>query len=258
MNRSRNNRLIFVAAMVAGATFAFYFNSGSLDISANVWADLLTVVLLAGIPVLSIIAAIRRKRERVERARSLRRTIATLFIIFFLLAMAAFDLLMAQTRSFDWTGFHLLSPSSFSLWLVALMAGLLLIEKVTALMRERGWLWSRQRSSISSSRHETASERRLWYFLAAPLVAAMEEFLYRGYLFNEIPDFWHTHPLACAWIASSLAFGLARFQKDLSRTWGGIATGFLLGSPVVFSGSLFPSMAAHALYSAAKPQLSSH
>lgn len=256
MNRSKK-KWIFIVAMVIGAAAAFYVNSGSSAISANVWADLLTVVLLAGIPALAIVGALRHEKERAEHVGSLRRTIAALFVIFLLLTLAAFNLLMAQAGGFDWTGFHLLSLGPFLLWLIALLIGLFGIERAMNLMRVHGWLWSRQKLSAVPAKPETASERGVWYFLAAPLIAVMEEFLYRGYLFNEIPSFWHTHPLACAWIASSLAYGLARAQKDLSRTWGGIATGFILGCPVVFSGSLFPSMAAHALYSAAGPRLSS-
>ena len=254
MNRSKK-KLIFVVTMVISATASFYISSGALAISADVLADLLTLILLAGIPALSIAGALRHKKEGAEHRGSLRRTIAALFIVFLFLSLAAFDLLMAQTGSFDWTGFRPLSLGSFLLWLIALLIGLCGIERATQSMRTRAWLWSRQKPRAASPNPETASERRVWYFLVTPLIAVMEEFLYRCYLFNEIPILWHAHPFAFAWIASSLAFGLARVQKDLSRTWGGIATGFLLGCPVVFSGSVFPSMAAHALYSSVSPHL---
>lgn len=254
MNRSKK-RLIFVVSMAVSATVAFYINSGSLAISADVWADFLSAILLAGIPALSISSALRHKKERAEHVGSLKRTVVALFIIVLLLSLAAFEVLMAQTGSFDWTGFRLLSLGSFLLWLIALLIGLFGIERAMQLIRTRARLWSSQRSAAVSPKPETASERRFWYFLAAPLIAVMQEFLYRGYLFNEIPSLWDAHPLACAWIVSSLAFGLARVQKDLSRAWGGIATGFLLGCPVVFSGSLFPSMAAQALYNSLGPHV---
>jgi len=251
-------KLIFVVAFTVSATLAYCLVSWSAGIPANVWANLLTVFLLAGIPALSIIGALHRKEDGARRTPSLLRTYAVLITLEFLLAMAAFDLLMAQTGDFDWTGFHLLGPGLFLLWLAILLIGLFLIDRGANLVRARGWLWARQEPSVIPPRPPTMLERRLWYFAVAPLAGILEEFLYRGYLFNEIPNLWRTHPLACAWVASSLAFGLARVQKDLSRLWGAIITGFLMGCPVVFSGSIFPSMAARALYSAARSQFSSH
>jgi membrane protease YdiL (CAAX protease family) len=250
-------KLIFFGSMIASAAVTHYLTTDSTGVSADVLAFMFTLLLLVGFPALTIMVELRRKKEGVARTQSRVRVFVTVLSIEFLLAMIALALLTAQTGdfNFNWTGLRVLGPVSFLSWFAVLLIGLFLIGRVMGFMRARRWLGARAVPDRFHPKPVTRLEKGLWYFAVAPVVGVSEEFLYRIYLFNEIPNLWHTHPLVLAWVMSSVAFGLAHVHKDFSRLWGATAVGFLLGSPVVFSGSVFPSMAAHALYDALTPHV---
>lgn len=112
MNRSRK-KLIFFGSMVAGATLTYCLTTDSMGISASVLAAVLTLLLLVGNPALTIIIALRRKKEGAARKQSRLRIYFTVLAVELLAALAAFDLLMAQTSDFNWTGVRALGPVLF-------------------------------------------------------------------------------------------------------------------------------------------------
>ncbi|MEJ2009725.1 MAG: CPBP family intramembrane metalloprotease [Acidobacteriota bacterium] len=90
---------------------------------------------------------------------------------------------------------------------------------------------------------ETGREK-LWAVLAmAPTAGLCEEFLYRGFLLAEATAWFHS--VAWGVVVSSAAFGFAHSYQGLNGMVRAGLLGALLAWPVVHTGSLYPSMAAH-------------
>jgi membrane protease YdiL (CAAX protease family) len=88
----------------------------------------------------------------------------------------------------------------------------------------------------------TGAERRAFLVVAA-VAAVGEEYLYRGFMYHVFAD-----ALGGPWIAAaatSVSFGVAHgYQRAIGMTRAALL-GALLVIPVVFTGSLFPSIVAH-------------
>lgn len=241
---SRRTRLLAVASGIA--TIGICFALGSLPVSTTSWATIYTWFVLAGIPALALVFTRTRGRTAESRRRS-RVTMYCSTVIFELaIALAAVDLLL-ETRDFDWNGFRALSPYVFVAWFVILFGGLVALNRTSHYLRgKRGF-----RSFDNPAQRlipQSRADKIVCLAVFSPLVGICEEVIYRGFLFNELPGWFHSHSLMWTWIISSVAFGLAHIEKNLRRAAGAIVVGFWLALPVVLSGSIYPSMAAHAAY----------
>jgi membrane protease YdiL (CAAX protease family) len=85
---------------------------------------------------------------------------------------------------------------------------------------------------------------RVMCLVLCPLVGIVEEFLFRGFAFFTITDFVHSQPLVVALVTFSFAL-----QHGIQDSLG-VIRAFLLGgvliAPIVATGSLLPSVTAHA------------
>ena len=133
----------------------------------------------------------------------------------------------------DWTG----------LIVLASCAGLLLILA----LERRGW-WPDESDLVHLLMPKTRTEKIWALALVAPTAALAEEFLYRGYLFSMIARTLHS--TAWAWGLSSVVFGIAHlYQRPNGMVRAGLL-GALLAWPLVRTGSIYPSVAAHFLIDA--------
>jgi membrane protease YdiL (CAAX protease family) len=98
---------------------------------------------------------------------------------------------------------------------------------------------------------ETRSQKLACLFLVAPTVGFCEELVYRSYVLNEIPHWWKGCPMAVSLFVSSLLFGLAHMAQGGGTVLQVFLMGALLACPVVYSGTLYPSIVIHTLYDAA-------
>ena len=144
-------------------------------------------------------------------------------------------------------GFRTLAPVTALTWAGALAALSMAGIRLTLFLERRGW-WPQEAELVHLLIPRTREEKIWSVLLLAPTAALCEEFLYRGFLLAELTQWLHSSPWA--WVASSLAFGLAHVYQG----WNGMVRASLLGAllayPVVRLGSLYPALLAHGLIDA--------
>ena len=144
-------------------------------------------------------------------------------------------------------GFRTLAPVPALTWAGTLVALSVAGIRLGIFLERRGW-WPPEAELVYLLIPKTRQEKFWSVLLLAPTAALCEEFLYRGFLLAQLTQWLHSGPWA--WIASSLAFGLAHVYQG----WNGMVRASLLGAllayPVIHFGSLYPSMLAHGLIDA--------
>ena len=108
---------------------------------------------------------------------------------------------------------------------------------------ERFGLWPEESDLVHLLIPETRREKLLAVCLVAPTAAFCEELLYRGYLHAQLLR-W-SDSVAAALILGAVAFGLAHAYQGVQGMARAALLGALLAVPVIRTGSLWPSMAAH-------------
>jgi len=139
-------------------------------------------------------------------------------------------------------GFTVLSPGAMVGWTLGLtLAGLLVILIFRPI---EGWIGGGRPEFLRQLLPQTSRERTV--FSGLSLSAGLgEELAYRGYAFQAI-QLLGVGPWGAA-LLSSIPFGVLHgYQGPVGMIRTGVM-GFVLAVPVVLTGSLLPSMAAHAL-----------
>ncbi len=99
----------------------------------------------------------------------------------------------------------------------------------------------------------TPAETATWSLLVSPTAGFCEEVVFRSMLvpfaIRETGDLW----LGVA--AASFAFGVVHFPQGLTGVFAITAMGAILAIGLIFTGSIWPSIVAHALYNMAVPFL---
>jgi membrane protease YdiL (CAAX protease family) len=201
-------------------------------------AILFTLVLVAGVPVLSYCNARDTKIRQIPRLR------LYLSVVFsqWILTIVGLGIVFLAERKVLVAGFAAMPWFSFLKWGVGIAAGGLLALSLVILCERRGWL-PREPDLVCLLIPKTPREKFWAVLIVSPTAAFCEEFLFRGYLLTQFSDWLHS--LLWAWVVSSVVFGLAHFYQS----WSGMVRAGLLGAllayPVVRWGSLYPSMLAH-------------
>jgi len=202
------------------------------------------VLLVAGIPVMSWVTAHDPQVGTLPR-RALYFSAALSEWLFAALGLAAVRV----------AGFSAAGVGFRTVTFRTLMGWTLLLAFVTAaglglivVLERRGW-WPQESELVQLLMPRTRAEKVWALALLAPTAALAEEFLYRGYLFAILARTLHSSLWACA--LSSAAFGLAHFYQRPNGMVRAAVLGALLAWPLVRTGSLYPSMAAHFLIDAA-------
>lgn len=207
---------------------------------SRVLSILLALFLVVGVPVLSLATARDSQVHRMPRlalyisAAISQWVLAGLgLVIFFLSSLSAFAV-----------GFRTLAPAAALAWAGALVALSVAGIRLGLFLEHRGW-WPPEAELVYLLIPKTRQEKFLSVLLLAPTAALCEEFLYRGFLLAQLTHWLRSG--AWAWVASSVAFGMAHVYQG----WNGIVRASLLGAllafPVIHTGSLYPSMLAHGL-----------
>lgn len=203
----------------------------------------LVVLLAVGVPILSYTTS---RDPRIRAAPRLALYFSAL-LSQWILAAVGIVVVIATAFSFSQAGFRGVSPRAFVLWSAALVLISLAAMGLSLLLERWGW-WPEESDLVQLLIPRNRREK-LWAVLAlAPTAAFCEEFLYRGFLLAQLAQWFHS--MAWAWVASSVAFGLAHTYQGASGVLRAAALGALLAYPVVHLGSIFPSMAAHFLIDA--------
>lgn len=164
------------------------------------------------------------------------------------LGLLAFAVFADRDTHLRNVGFNFQSNQAFFGWCLVLAVGSAAIGWLFYWLEIRGWL--RPGPPDLSFFPETRSEKLACLFLVAPTVGFCEELVYRSYVLSEIPHWVRGTPVVVSLFLSCLLFGLAH----IAGGGGGILQTFLIGAlwalPVVYSGTLYPSIVIHTLYDA--------
>jgi len=208
-------------------------------------AEILFFTLLAaGIPLISWLP-MRDPQIWTLPRRSLYASAALSEWIFVLLGLVAVKLAGVQLHE---VGLRDVAMPAFTFWTLVLAAASAAGLGLLLLLEQRG-LWPDEPERVYLLIPRTPAEKAWALLIVAPTAALAEEFLYRGYLLTVIARALHS--VGWAWALSSVAFGLAHLYQRPSGMIRAAALGALLGWPVVRTGSLYPSIAAHFLIDAA-------
>jgi membrane protease YdiL (CAAX protease family) len=204
---------------------------------------LFILFLVVGVPVLSLSTA------RDDQVRQMPRIALYLsaaisqwllaglgLLIFFLSSLSAFSI-----------GFRRLAPATALTWAGAVVALSVAGLRLGLFFERRGW-WPPEAELVYLLIPKTRQEKFWSVLLLAPTAALCEEFLYRGFLLAQLTQWLRSG--SGAWVASSLAFGLAHVYQGWNGMLRATLLGALLAYPVIHFGSLYPSMLAHGLIDA--------
>jgi membrane protease YdiL (CAAX protease family) len=203
-----------------------------------------SLLLVAGIPVMSWLTS-RDPALRTIPRPALYLSAALSEWLFAALGVAAVKVAGWNAAAI---GLRAVSARSLATWIALPAAGSVALFGVLLLL-EHWNLWPDESELIRLLIPRTRAEKVWALAVVAPTAALAEEFLYRGYLFAMVQRL--THSTTWAWTFSSAAFGLAHFYQRPAGMMRAAVLGALLAWPLVRTGSLYPSMAAHLLIDAA-------
>jgi uncharacterized protein len=210
----------------------------SSGIFATATAIVFTLGLVVGVPALSYLTGRNSEIRKLPRLNLYGSAVLSQWI----LTLVALGVVFLIARNVFTRGFAVVALRPSLEWGVGIALAALVALGLVAWGEGQGWL-PRESDLVYLLIPETPREKLWAALIVAPTAAFCEEFLFRGYLLTQFNDWLHS--LLWAWVASSLAFGLAHFYQG----WGGMTRAGLLGAllayPVVRYGSLYPPMLAH-------------
>jgi CAAX protease family protein len=211
----------------------------AFDMISKSIAILLTLFLIAGVPILSQTSAQPEKLRQVPRT-------ALYFSAAFsewILALAGVIAVLAGPAGFASFGFRGISGAAFAKWTLILAATTIAGLGVVIFFERLAWL--PDETEIVYLLMPATRREKLWaLFVVAPTAGLCEEFLYRGFLLAQLSAWMHSALWALA--ISSVIFGFAHVYQGPSGIIRAALLGALLALPVVRTGSLYPGMLAHA------------
>jgi membrane protease YdiL (CAAX protease family) len=201
-------------------------------------AVIFALILVAGVPALSYSTARNSEIRQVPRLD----LYLSAIISQWLLTLVGLGVAFLVARGVFAKSFGAMPLIAGVEWSVGIAGAALLALTLVIECERRGWL-PRESDLVYLLIPETPREKLWAALIISPTAAFCEEFLFRGYLLTELHGWIHS--LIWAWVASSVAFGLAHCYQGASGMIRAALLGALLAYPVVRWGSLYPSMLAH-------------
>ena len=203
-----------------------------------VTAVIFTLLLVVGVPALSYATG---RNPDIYAMPRLNLYLSAIFSQWLLTLIGGGVVFMIKRQVFV-KGFAALPLGAAVGWSLGIALAALLALMMVIFCERRGWL-PRESDLVYLLIPESPREKLWGAFIIAPTAAFCEEFLFRGYLLAQLHDWLHS--MMWAWLACSVAFGLAHFYQGWSGMTRAGLLGALLAYPVVRWGSLYPSMLAH-------------
>lgn len=200
--------------------------------------EIYLVALLLALPVLSAgEEALERAAEEMSDRRPLYASAAASLVIVAAVTWGVAAWSGVEARALGWRTETLASALGWSL--AATAVGLAGAWALTRWTRRLGWEESR---AVLFLLPRDRGERR-WFVLLALAAAVCEEYVYRGFALHALMA-WSGE----AWVAvaaTSVSFGFAHGYQRAAGVLRATFLGAVLALPVVWTGSLFPAVAAH-------------
>ena len=205
---------------------------------STVLAVSFTLVLVIGVPALSWASARTSEIHSISRLSLYANAVFSQWI----LTLLGAGVVLAADRQVFRRGFTSAGLGVTLTWGTGVALAALVVVAVILWCQRQGWL--RPESGLTYLLLPETRTEKLWgALIVSPTAAFCEEFLFRGFLLMQMHAWLGS--LAWAWIASSVAFGLAHFYQRWSGMVRAGVLGALLAWPVVCLGSLYPAMLAH-------------
>jgi membrane protease YdiL (CAAX protease family) len=204
---------------------------------------LFVVLLVAGVPALSFVTA-RRTDLRLLPRLDLYLSAA---LSQWLLASLGVLVVVATGPGLRAAGFRVVAGSQIIGWTIILTLVSLTALGLVVLLERLNW-FPEEPELVRLLIPRTRREKLLAVVLLAPTAALCEEFIYRGFLLQQLLAWGISVPWAV--VGSSVAFGMAHAYQGFNGMARAALLGGLLALPVVRLGSLYPSIAAHFLIDA--------
>lgn len=197
------------------------------------------LLLVVGLPALAAATGVRESQvEEISSARPAVYLSASLSMA--LLGVLAWGVARWQGIPADRVGWRVVETAPALGWaLAATVAGLATVWGVTSAGRRLGL---RESGLAVALMPRNAADRR-GFILLAVVAAIVEEYIYRGYALHLLAAWWGDPWLAVG--VTSVSFGVAHGYQRLVGVVRATVLGGLLAAPVVWTGSLFPAVAAH-------------
>jgi membrane protease YdiL (CAAX protease family) len=210
---------------------------------SNLAGGVFVVILFVGVPLLSLATARRPDLRRLPQISLYLSAILSQG----LLTLIGIAVMRLSPLTFLAVGFRTIHLASLGRWTLLLAVTSVAGLAIFLVLERHGW-WPPESELVELLIPETRAEKLWAVLLVAPMAGICEEFLYRGYLLTQLTS-WLGSPL-WAWVLSSLCFGLGHVYQGAGGILRSSILGALLGLPVLRTGSLYPSMAAHFLIDA--------
>lgn len=198
----------------------------------------LVIILMGVVPVLSFKTARRSDLRLIPKIDLYLSAVLSQWV----LALLAAGVVGLVGPGFRAIGFRSLPHDQFIFWTGGLALGALAALGLVVTL-ERFGLWPEESDLVRLLIPGTRGEKLLAVGLMAPTAAFCEELLYRGYLHTQLLG-W-SGSVGVALILGAAAFGLAHAYQGVHGMARAALLGALLAVPVIRTGSLWPSMAAH-------------
>lgn len=197
------------------------------------------IALAIGLPALAFRTGLRE--EHVEEVVAARSTVyLSAAVSIFVLAAVTFGISVWQGIAPSALGWRVDDPGPAFTWaVIAAAAGLGTVWGVVRL----GQVVGLPESRLSFVLMPRSGREQRAFLMVAAVAAVGEEYLYRGFMYHVFAD-----ALGGPWTAAvltSVSFGVAHgYQKTIGMLRATLLGG-LLAIPVIWTGSLFPSIVAH-------------
>jgi membrane protease YdiL (CAAX protease family) len=196
------------------------------------------LLVVVGLPVLAVRGGVPDDQAD-EVAQARRAVYASAAFSLVLLSALAFAVSLWQGISPARLGWQVQAPGPAFLWaLVVAVVGLGAAWLISSLGERLGW----EESPISHALMPQGSGEIRSFLVMVGIAAIGEEYLFRGFAYQILAE-----PLG-AWPAvllTSASFGLSHGYQRAIGVIRASFLGFLLALPVLWTGSLFPSVVAH-------------
>jgi len=197
------------------------------------------IALAIGLPLLAFRTGLREEHvAEVTKARSAVYFSAAVSIG--VLAAITFGISAWQGNSPDAVGWKVETAGLAFVWAIGVaVAGLATVWLVV----RAGQILKLPESRLSFVLMPRTSDEKRAFLLVAAVAAVGEEYLYRGFMYHVFAD-----SLGGVWIAATLtsvSFGVAHGYQRTIGMLRATLLGALLAVPVIWTGSLFPSIVAH-------------
>lgn len=196
------------------------------------------LLVVVGLPVLAVRGGVPEDQaDEVAQARRAVYASAAFSLLF--LSVLAFAVSLWQDIAPERLGWRVGPPGPALAWALAIaVVGLAAAWSISKLGDRLNW----EESPISAALMPEGTAETRSFLMMVGIAAVGEEYLFRGFAFHILADPLGAWPAA---LLTSASFGLSHGYQRAIGVIRASVLGLLLAIPVLWTGSLFPSIVAH-------------